>query len=60
MLRIVQKNDFLKQVLVNRSLVELSKMVNEKLDNEGASKEYTKMFMHKQLKKEEIRIKLTQ
>ena len=46
-------------MLVNRSLVELSTMVNEKLDNEGASKDYTKMFMHKQLKKEEIRIKLT-
>lgn len=54
------KNDFFKQVLVNRSLVNISGKVNSKLDNDGASKEYTKMFMHKELKREEIRIKLMQ
>lgn len=54
------KNDFFKQVLVNRSLVNISGKVNAKLDNDGASKDYTKMFMHKELKREEIRIKLMQ
>lgn len=34
------KNDFLKQVFVNRSLVDISKLVNQRLDDkeEGASK----------------------
>ena len=56
------KNDFLKQVFVNRSLVDISKLVNEKLDNkdEGASKKQSELFMHKLLKREEIRIKLLQ
>lgn len=48
------KNDFLKQVYVNRSLVVISGKVNEQLDNEGASKSFAKAFMHKELKREEI------
>ena len=54
------KNDFLKQVYVNRSLVVISGKVNEQLDNEGASKSFAKAFMHKELKREEIKIKLMQ
>jgi len=56
------KNDFLKQVFVNRSLVRLSGHVNAKLDDkdEGASKKYAEMDMHQALKREEIRIKLQQ
>ena len=52
------KNDFLKQVFVNRSLVEISGLVNGQLDDEGASKSFAKAYMHKELKREEIRIKL--
>ena len=52
------KNDFLKQVYVNESLVSLAKKVNHVLDEEGASKSFAKNFMHAELKKEEIRIKL--
>ena len=56
------KNDFLKQVFVNRSLVRISGLVNAKLDDEeeGASRKYAQMFMHQELKREEIRIKLQQ
>ena len=54
------KNDFLKQVYVNESLVSLAKKVNHVLDEEGASKSFAKNFMHAELKKEEIRIKLMQ
>ena len=53
------KNDFLKQVLVNRSMMNVSDKVNEKLDVEKASKTYALQFMHRMLKEEEIRIKLT-
>ena len=54
------KNDFLKQVFVNSSLVNISGKVNEQLDNEGASMPFAKQFMHKELKRQEIKIKLMQ
>lgn len=54
------KNDFLKQVFVNRSLIRISEKVNDKLDIEGSSVEFAKLFMHKELKREEIRVKLKQ
>ena len=54
------KNDFLKQVYVNEALISLAKKVNHILDEEGASKSFAKKYMHAELKKEEIRIKLMQ
>ena len=54
------KNDFLKQVFVNRSLIRISEKVNDKLDKDGSSVEFAKLFMHKELKREEIRVKLKQ
>lgn len=56
------KNDFLKQMFVNRSLVGVWQRVNAKLEDKeaGASKQYAEKFLAKQLKREEIRIKLEQ
>lgn len=54
------KNDFLKQVYVNESLVKISNKVNEQLDVVGKSKKQTVKFMHRELKREEIKIKLRQ
>ena len=47
-------------MLVNDSLVRISEKVNNALDHEGYSKNQTKLFMHKELKREEIKIKLLQ
>ena len=53
------KNDFLKQVYVNRSLKTISGDIQAKF-RKKESKSYLKDYMHKQLKREEIKIKLRQ
>ena len=54
------KNELLKQHKVNSQLVEISTLVERKLDVEKVSKKETIEIMHQELCKAEVRIKLWQ
>ena len=54
------KNELLKQHKVNSQLVEISTLVERKLDVEKVSKRDTIELMHKELCKAEVRIKIWQ
>jgi len=54
------KNDLFKQNLINESFLTLSKEVNSELSLPDSYKDKAKGLMHKELKMQEITIKLKQ